>query len=230
MSLTLYDLSGTEGLRFSPYCWRAKLALAHKELSADTVPVTFGEKDKLVFSGQDRVPVLVDGETTVPDSWNIACYLEDTYLDRPSLFGGEIGRAEALFLNNWADKVLNPGIFPLIVSDIGAHIPAADQVYFRSSREQRLGKTLEAAEADREGLIEGFRRSLGPLRAVLAQQKFVAGARPAYADYIMFGSFQWARLTSAYGLLEKEDPIFAWRNRMLGLFGGLAEAAGGYPL
>ncbi len=230
MSLTLYDLSGTEDLRFSPYCWRIKLALAHKGLSADTVPVTFGEKDKLVFSGQDRVPVLVDGETTVPDSWTIACYLEDTYPDRPSLFGGEIGRAEALFLNNWADKVLNPGIFPLIVSDIGAHILDADQVYFRSSREQRLGKTLEAAEADRDGLIEGFRHSLEPLRAVLAQQKFVAGERPAYADYIMFGSFQWARLTSAYGLLETEDPIFPWRNRMLGLFGGLAEAAEGYPL
>lgn len=230
MSLTLYDLSGIEDLRFSPYCWRIKMALAHKDLSAETVPVTFSEKEKLAFSGQDRVPVLVDGDTTVFDSWNIACHLEGAYPDRPSLFGGGIGCGEALFLNYWADKVLVPGIFPLIACDVRVHVLDAEQPDFRRTREKRLGKTLEAAEADRDGLVAAFRQSLAPLRAVVERQNFVAGDRPAYADYIMFGPFQWARMTSAYGLLEADDPLFAWRGRMLDLFGGLAAAARGYPL
>lgn len=230
MSLTLYDLSGANDQRFSPYCWRIKLALAHKGLEADTVPVSFGQKDKLAFSGQVRVPVLVDGDTTVSDSWNIACYLEDAYPDRPSLFGGDRDRAQALLLNYWADKTLTPGIFPLIVGDIRAHILDEDQEYFRKTREQRLGKTIEQAEADRDGLIDGFRRRLEPLRAVVSRQDFVAGERPAYADYIMFGPFQWARMTSGYGLLEAGDPVAAWRGRMLDQFGGLALAAEGYPL
>jgi glutathione S-transferase len=35
--------------------------------------------------------VLVDGETAITDSWHIACYLDEAYPDRPSLFGGDIG-------------------------------------------------------------------------------------------------------------------------------------------
>jgi glutathione S-transferase len=65
---------------------------------------------------------------------------------------------------------------------------------------------------------------------VLDRQPFVAGDRPAYADYILFGVFQWARLTSSYALLADDDPIFGWRTRMLDLFDGLAAKAKGFPL
>jgi hypothetical protein len=32
MSIVLYELTGAEGRCFSPYCWRALMALAHKGL------------------------------------------------------------------------------------------------------------------------------------------------------------------------------------------------------
>ncbi len=230
MGLKLYELAGVADNRFSPYCWRTRLALAHKGLSAKTVPVTFGQKYKLTFSGQDRVPVLVDGDLVVSDSWEIACHLEDTYPDRPSLFGGDIGRGQALFVNTWADTVLTPGMFPLLVLDVFACADKADQPYFRQSREKRLGMSLEAAAAGQEDRLPGFRGSLEPLRMVLDRQPFVAGDRPAYADYILFGVFQWARLTSSYALLADDDPIFGWRTRMLDLFDGLAAKAKGFPL
>jgi hypothetical protein len=38
----------------------------------------------------------------IHDSWAIACHLEDVYTDRPSLFGGENGRALARFINLWS--------------------------------------------------------------------------------------------------------------------------------
>ncbi|MBT5457367.1 MAG: glutathione S-transferase family protein [Rhodospirillaceae bacterium] len=230
MALKLYELSGVDDNRFSPFCWRVRLALAHKGLDAETVPLTFGQKDKLTFSGQDRVPVLVDGDAIVSDSWQIACYLEDAYPDRSSLFGGDIGRGEALFLNAWADTVVAGGIVPLVVRDILNCTEEVDKAYFRTSREARLGKALEAVEAERDGRLPGFRSSLQPLRMVLEQQPFVAGDGPAYADYIFFGLFQWARLTSPYALLAADDPIYAWRDRMLGLFDGLASEAKGFPL
>jgi Glutathione S-transferase, N-terminal domain len=75
--MKLYDLAGAEDdLRFSPNCWRIKMALEHKGLVAETVPWRFVEKDVIAFSGQKAVPVLVDGDKSVSDSWEIARYLE----------------------------------------------------------------------------------------------------------------------------------------------------------
>jgi glutathione S-transferase len=226
LARTLYDLAGADpDLRFSPYCWRAKLALAHKGLPVETVPWRFNDKPAIAFSGQDRVPVLVDEGRTVHDSWAIAEYLEDAYPDRPALFGGAVGRGAARFLNNWADLVLHAGLIRLVAADILAVVDEGDRDYFRRSREARFGTTLEAFCAGRDERIAEFRRGLAPLRATLAAQPFLAGAAPAYPDYIVFGSFQWARCVSGFEVLEEGDPIAAWRERLLAAFDGLAGRA-----
>src|ERR1700724_2625584 len=94
MALKLFELVGTDVARpFSPFCWRTRMALAHKGLSAQTIPWCFTDKDAIAPHNSEKVPVLIDGETSVADSWTIANYLEDSYPDRPSLFGGEGGRA-----------------------------------------------------------------------------------------------------------------------------------------
>jgi hypothetical protein len=38
-----------------------------------------------------------------------------------------------------------------------------------------------------------LRTSLHPLRRTVERQDFISGKAPAYADYIVFGAFQWAR-------------------------------------
>jgi glutathione S-transferase len=226
MAMRLYDLAGADPkLRFSPYCWRAKFALAHKGLAVETMPWRFTEKDVIAFSGSERVPVLLDGDKTIPDSWVIACYLEDAYPDRPSLFGGAAARAPTRFLNSWADTVLNPGMIRFVLMDIFRVIDPKDRAYFRTSREQRFGTTLEAFVAEPEKHLPPFRQSLAPLRTTLAAQPYLAGERPAYADYIVFGSFQWPRCISTFALLEPDDPIFAWRERMLDAFDGMGRRA-----
>jgi hypothetical protein len=45
-----------------------------------------------------------------------------------------------------------------------------DAAYFRSSREARLGKSLEQAKAGRDQSVEVFRRSLDPMRLTLKTQ------------------------------------------------------------
>jgi glutathione S-transferase len=231
MSILLYDLCGAdEDRRFSPYCWRTKMALMHKGLAFDTEPVRFGTFDKIAFSGRDKVPVLVDGDTTIGESFDIACYLEDAYPDRPSLFGGAIGRAEARFLSSWADTVMIPAGAPLYVLDIFENLHEDDKPYFRETREKRFGTTLEQFCSDLDAKAAAFRRALAPLRATLAAQDFVCGDAPAYGDYVMFGSLAGSRTVSPFKQLEPDDPVHAWRGRMLDLFAGYAASAKGYPV
>lgn len=227
----LFELCGTETERvFSPYCWRTRMALAHKDLKAETIPWRFSEKDAIAPHQSDKVPVFLDGETSVADSWAIANYLEDTYADRPSLFGGEGGRAMGRMLNWWGDTVVLGGIFPMIAADIHGLLRPADQTYFRKTREARLGKTLEEAAANRDQAVEGFRNSLNPMRLTLKTQPYLGGISPNYADYIVFGPFQWARATSPFKLLKEDDPIYAWREKLLDAFGGMARKSPGYAV
>ncbi|WP_270938454.1 glutathione S-transferase family protein [Falsiroseomonas oryzae] len=224
-ALCLYELAGADPARlFSPYCWRARYALAAKGLEAETVPWRFVQKDAIAPHGAEKVPVLLHAGRAVRESWDIAVYLEETFPDRPSLFGGAPGKDLARFVNAWADAVVLAGIARLIVADIVAVLDPGDVAYFRTSREARFGMTLEQVQADRDVAVKGFRQALHPLRMILRDQPFLCGERPMHADAIAFGPFQWARCTSPFRLLAPDDPIEAWRQRMLDLHGGMARA------
>lgn len=232
MSLKLFELVGTDAARpFSPYCWRTRLALAHKGLSAETLPWRFTEKSAIAPHGSDKVPVLLHNGKPVVDSWVIATYLEDNFPDRPSLFGGPGGRAMARMINAWGDIAIVGGIFPLIIADIPKNLNAVDADYFRQSREARFGgRTLEDIMASRDSGVATFRKSLEVMRQTLKRQPYLGGDAPNYADYIVFGGFQWARVTSPFKLLEADDPIYAWRDKLLDAFDGLARTSPGHPV
>jgi glutathione S-transferase len=229
MAITMYDLAGIEAdRRFSPFCWRARMALAHKGFEVETVPWRFTDKDKLPAPNDGRVPVIVDGGKVVHDSSAIADYLDERYADRPSLFPGEAAKGLSKFVQNWTETVLQVGLIRLVLLDIYKHIGPKDQEYFRQSREPRFGTTLEDVVKDRDTRLPVFRASLDPLRRTVERQNFLCGASPAYADYIVFGAFQWARSISDFELLAADDPVFAWRGRMLDLYDGLARKSPGY--
>ncbi len=224
--MKLYDLAGADNdLRFSPNCWRIKMALEHKGLAAETVPWRFVEKDAIAFSGQKAVPVLVDGDKTVSDSWAIARYLESTYSNRPTLFGGPEGEGLALFVKFWCEQTLNRTILRIILPDLFTLLHEKDKAYFRESREARFGTTLERYALPAEEGVSLFRDALSPMRATLQRQPYLAGAQPNFADYIVFGSFQWARAVSPVALVEAGDPVFEWRERLLDAFAGFARSA-----
>src|SRR5665213_87092 len=209
MTLKLFELVGTDVERpFSPFCWRTRMALAHKGLSAQSIPWCFTDKDAIAPHRSEKVPVLIDGESSVADSSAIANHLEHRYPDRPSLFGGEGGRAMGRMMNWWGDIAVVGGMFPLIVADIPGHLKPVDAAYFRKTREARFGKTLEEVAAARDKSVEAFRRALDPMRLTLKTQAFLGGDTPNYADYIMFGAFQWARVVSPFRLLAEEDPVY----------------------
>ncbi|WP_020400523.1 glutathione S-transferase N-terminal domain-containing protein [Kordiimonas gwangyangensis] len=220
----LYELCGeNRDVRFSPYCWRTRLMLQHKGLEFDPVAITFLEKQPLESAGSRTVPVLNDNGTWVKDSFDIALYLDDTYTDKP-LFGNATARAQAVVLNDWLNRTLVLGIFPMIVADLHGHLDAKNAAYFRETREKFLGCTLEDAQGTRAEKLAPFRASLAPLRAALKQDDWLAGDAPGWLDYATFGPFVWAHLTSDIDLLDKDDSLHAWRERMFDLFDGSTRA------
>lgn len=223
-TIRLHDLAGLDDLRFSPYCWRAKFALAHKGLSCETVPTGFTGIATVAGGGHATVPVIEDGGRVVRDSFAIAEYLEAAYPDRPSLFGGDGGRAAARFVEAFA-VASHIHLSRAVLVDIHDVLDPADRGYFRESREKRFGATLEAFTADPDAAVERFRDAMTPVRLMLKSQPFIGGDRPLFADYVLAGTLMWPRVVSAREILAPEDPVADWFGRVRALHGGFAEAA-----
>ena len=136
------------------------MALLHKGLEFETVAWRFHEKERLAFSGQGKVPVLVDDGQVLSDSWTIAVHIEQRYPDLPSIFGGPTGMALARFFTNWIDRNAIV-LLPMLAADIHGLLVENDKAYFRETREKILGMTLEEAAADREASLPGVPQELG---------------------------------------------------------------------
>ena len=224
MTVTVYELGGRDGHRYCPFCWRTLMSMKHKGFDQfERIPVGYRDKTPIAFTSQGLTPVLVDGDRWINDSWEIADYLEESYVDRPSLFGGSLGRAQASFVSAWVQQLQKPGLTEILLWDAFEHLNPEDRDVWREDREKRFGP-LEDYREGREERVLAWRERLEPLRVTLSGQTFLGGQRPAYADYIVFGDFQWARCISAVELLEPDDPIYDWRERMLDLYDGFARA------
>jgi glutathione S-transferase len=222
MTILLYDLVGTDESRpFSPHCWKAKMALAHKGLDFRTEPTCFLDVPKVENGVSKTVPVINDNGTIVADSYKIALYLDEVYPDRPALFAGKGGEAMAKFIERWSQSTIHPFVTTAAILDIHQMQGGEHRAYFRQSREKMLGKTLESITESREAGLAAFRSSLKPLRDMLRYQPFIGGESPLFPDYIVFGALQWARVTTPFLLLEHGDVVKDWFERCLDLHDGL---------
>ena len=172
--IEVYDLTGANDLRCSPFCARTKAALRYKNLDYTTVPIRFCDKDKLTFSNQDRVPVIKDNSTVVSDSWKIAEYLEEQHPE-PKLFPVPGMKKACRFFNMYVDTTLHPAFFPVVVYDVFEKIEPVDRAYFRETFEARLGATLEDIAARRDELRPRFKAVLADLEAVALGSGLIKG-------------------------------------------------------
>jgi len=219
--LELWELGGRDDCRFSTFSWRTRLALHHKGLSFAVHPVAVSDKAAIGFSGQGKVPILKHDGRVIPDSWAIALYLEKEFPERPTLFGGEIGQTLTHVFNVWADRELIPALIPFLMRDVLDCVGEADGAHLRLQIESAMKKTLEDLSAGREQAVQAFRRKLQPVRKALETRNFLGGAAPTYADYVLFGLLQWARVISPAEVLEDDDAVAAWFERVLDLYDGV---------
>lgn len=221
MSILLYELVGQDETRpFSPHCWKIRLALRHKGLDFETVPVPFTSV-RHVENGFDRtVPVLRDGKDVVQDSFAIAEYLEANYPDGRPLFGSEIGRGLARLVESWSQRTLHPFVTSVALMDIYSLLDDADKEHFRRTREAFFGMKLEEVVHRDPAHVAAFSQALNPLRATLKVQPFLSGREPGFADHIVFGAFQWLRVVSPFRPLKPDDRVMEWFERCLDLYDG----------
>jgi glutathione S-transferase len=229
--MIFHERIGLNGRRISPFSWRIRYAFAHKGIEPDIVETRFADVDRIrALSGQHFVPIIEDGGTVVHDSMAIAIYLEDAYPDRPSLFGGAVGLTRTIAA--WSSTVLAPAMRRQVWADFIWCLDPGDRAYFRASREAVLGMTLEAYCASRDDALPELAAACAPLQAALAEQPFLAGDAPAYADYVVFSIFQYARVGSPRDVLDHiadMPSLRDWRTRMIGLYGGLGDRFALYP-
>jgi glutathione S-transferase len=94
------------GIRWSTNVERVTLALAYKRLDAELVEVDPVDRSQVrELSGQDLVPVLVDGDDVVADSLAILRHLERRHPDPPLWPSSPTRRAELDLALEWFDRV-----------------------------------------------------------------------------------------------------------------------------
>jgi glutathione S-transferase len=221
----LYSLCGADESRpFSPHCWKVVLALKHKGLDFVEKPTPFTRIPDLEDGFSKTVPILRDGNELIRDSFDIALYLEGRYPDRPTLFGGEGGKALSRFVERFSQTIVHPAIVGIAVADIHDMLDETDQVYFRTTREKALGRTLDEFRGSRDAAVAGFAAKLEPVRQTLGFQPFLGGESPLFADYILFGALQWMRVTAGAQVFDAADPVGQWFERCLDLYDGVGRS------
>ncbi|MCG9727419.1 glutathione S-transferase N-terminal domain-containing protein [Vibrio brasiliensis] len=210
--ITLYELAGGQGVNFSPYCWRTRMALHHKGLPFTTVDVAFTEIDEASQGLFHTLPFIHDEHNRrIGGSFEIAEYLENAYPDTPSLFSSQQGKTLALFFEKWA-RTLHTDIARIAIFDIFNKLKDQDKAYFRASREKALGDSLENVQSNCQSASTAqLTDKLQFLEQHLKDLPFVGGEAPLYADYIVYGTLKWLFTISENVKLTHLGPhIQAW--------------------
>ena len=222
--IKFYELALADpDIRPSPFCWIAKFALLHKGLEFESIPLRFAEKQNYPDPEYGRVPVVIDGDEMIKESAVIAAWLDRKYPGKPLVATkGEAAAAE--FYNAVLFSSFYPAVAPMLIPRLHALAHEDDKAYFRKTREERFGMTLEELGA-KPGQKEKTEAALQPFSAPLARGRFLGGDAPNLCDYNVMGALMWARLSTAEDIFEAPQPVAAWVERMLDLYHGAARRA-----
>jgi len=224
--MKLYELAAADGRRFSPYCWRIRMALALKGMAAEAAPVEFLAIPGICGGTGKSVPTLEldDGEVIV-DSFEIARRLDLMQPDR-LLFTSPAAQHHCRVIEGWANTAAAAEVRNMMIMDIWQAQSPENQAYFRASREKRFGRTLEDIQQGREERVKPFNEvTLAPAAHALAQADWLGGDAPDYADCLLFGSLVWGPIISDFPILQG-GPIKDWFDRCCELLKDEPEIAG----
>jgi len=215
--ITLYELAGKNDLRFSPPCWNVKLCLLYKNIDFETVAIGFSEKNKILFSNQQLVPVLKHQDGHISDSWNIINWLDENY-ENPKLFVNEASKNFSHFLYLWTSRQILPILFKIIAHEIPNILEGDDLDHYIVTREERIKGPITKFVPVISDSIKKFRNLINPMRSLIKKNGFISGTNPGIEDFIFFGNFKWVYTCSSCNLLDKEDEIFQWYKNINQIF------------
>ena len=117
--MRLYELCGDDKRRFSPYCWRTRMALALKQIDVEAFSVGFTEIPEICDGTVKTVPTLETDGNVIVDSFEIARHLDKVHAENP-LFRGEAAEAHCRLIQGWVDTAVVAGLASMISSNSSA--------------------------------------------------------------------------------------------------------------
>ena len=140
------------GVPLSPFVRKVAVVLAAKGVEYDNEVVFPGMQppDFTDISPLNKIPVLVDGDLTVPDSSVICEYLNEKFPEPPMLPGDPSTRARARFLEEYADtKLIEVLSIPFLENFIGPRIRKTepDHERVRRAEEELIPPVLDYVES-----------------------------------------------------------------------------------
>jgi glutathione S-transferase len=229
--ITLYDLQLASGCTISPFVWATKYAIAHKGFEIDAVPGGFTGIMERTGGRSERLPVIVDDDRWVLDSWLIAEYLDEAYPDRPTLIPDASIKPLTEFLEGWLWRTaIGPWFQAYIVDYRDLSLPQ-DHEYVTRSREAMLGgRKLEDVSREGKTRLAQVPPTLEPFRQILKGRNWLGGEQPNYADFRALSVFLWTGSVAAVPPLTEDDPLRDWLDRGFDLYGGLGRHPGMHTL
>ena len=178
--------------RHSPYCLKVRMALAAKKLEYRTVEITpaIGQIDIFQKTGQKKLPVLFDKETTIHDSSLIIRHLEKIEIE-PKLIPENLKEAsQAQIIENWADTTLAKSIKIVFLEELTKN-PMLISSLFTNEVSESIQKPLInipiKIASQISGLInqkekESLKLNLEYLSNIINQERFLVGKSISIAD------------------------------------------------
>jgi len=220
--------------RHSPYCLKVRMALAAKKLEYRTVEITpaIGQIDIFQKTGQRKLPVLFDKETTIHDSSSIIRHLEKIEIE-PKLIPEDVKEAsQAQIIENWADTTLAKSIKIVFLEELTKNPKLISSLFaneISDSMKKLLFNLPTKITSQISGLInqkekESLKSNLEYLSNLIDQENFLIGEKLSIADIavashlslLKFPNSSGENLTGKGCSLYINDPslqnLFNWRD------------------
>ncbi|WP_413683236.1 glutathione S-transferase family protein [Prochlorococcus sp. MIT 1011] len=224
--------------RHSPYCLKVRMALAAKKLEYRTVEITpaIGQIDIFQKTGQKKLPVLFDKETTLHESSSIIRHLEKIEIEPKLIPEGLKEASQAQILENWADTTLAKSIKIVFLEELTKNPILISSLFDNeiSDSMQKLLLNIPTKIASQiSGLInqkekESLKQNLEYLSNLIDQENFLIGDKLSIADIsvasqlslLKFPNSSGENLTGKGCPLYINDPslqnLFKWRDLIEG--------------
>ena len=189
MSLKLYHFEA------SPYCEKVRSTLKRMDLRYESVEIDPSDRSAVqAVSGQEKVPVLADGDMVVHDSTRILRYLVRTYGGGRFLPDDAHSRGLMWIVEEYVDEVLIP-----LMRKVGRNA---------QGRDDSMGDAAKAA------LKTEAAHQYESLEQLLGSDGFALGSRVTLADIALYACLSRLELYSARGIPAEFPGIRAWYSRM----------------
>ena len=214
--LELYQFEG------SHYSEKVRLILDYKKLSYRKHEVTpgIGQLDLFRISGQSQVPVLKDGNEIIPDSTEIAKYLDAKYPERPIIPHDSEEKGLCLMMESWADESIGLNARKAMIGAFNQHanfrkaiLPVAAPDFLKqmvgavpSEMLSFLGAGVGFGPNAVKAAHNILHQNLEALCLLLEDSPYLAAEQPTLADFAVAGLSMYLKFP-AYNYIDLPESV-----------------------